>query len=278
MIPTLPLRPRNRLAETILHALHDPEARRALQALASGAGAEGWLDPAPPTAAELLRLRAQRAVAAIARLRPAAPDPPLAEALEQAAALFDAGLGFEVHELLERHWVRARGAERSALQGLIQIAVGYQHLANGNRVGAQALLEEGSARVRGHRLAGVDLDPFARAVANATRHLGPPGSNERPDFPRARNEPSLPISPNSTRPLEGGHTGSSKVAFFQLPPLGYGGSWPAASKIRDARASRTKRPSGKRAFPRACRLRIVCFSGPQSQEPAHGRASTRDVP
>jgi len=187
VIPTLPLRARNRLAEAILHALHDPEARRALQALAGGAAAESWLDLAPPTAAALLRLRAERAVEAIARLRLAAPDPSLAEALEQAAVLFDAGLGFEVHELLERHWVRARGAERSALQGLIQIAVGYQHLANGNLVGAQALLEEGSARARGHRLAGVDLDAFASAVADATRRPGGPASDdERPQFPRPR--------------------------------------------------------------------------------------------
>jgi len=186
VIPTLPLRARNRLAEAILHALHDQEARRTLQTLAGGAAAESWLDSGSPTAAELLRLRAQRAVEAIARLRPVAPDPPLAEALEQAAVLFDAGLGFEVHELLERHWARATGDERSALQGLIQIAVGYQHLANGNLIGAQALLEEGSTRARGQRLAGVDLDPFARAVANATRRLGGPGSDvERPHFPRA---------------------------------------------------------------------------------------------
>ncbi|MGH7313645.1 MAG: DUF309 domain-containing protein [Candidatus Rokuibacteriota bacterium] len=185
MIPTLPLRARNRLAEAILQALHDREARRTLQALADGAAAESWLDPDATAAAQLLRLRAQRALEAMARLRPAAPDPPLAEALEQAAVLFDAGLGFEVHELLERHWVRATGDERSALQGLIQIAVGYQHLANGNMAGAQALLEEGSARARGHRLAGVDLDPFARAVANSTSRRGGVGSDvERPDFPR----------------------------------------------------------------------------------------------
>jgi hypothetical protein len=184
VIPTLPLPARNRLARAILDALHDPEARRALQALAAGADAERWLDPAPATATALLRLRAQRAVEAIARLPPAAPDPPLAEALGQAAALFDAGLGFEVHELLEHHWARAGGDQRNALQGLIQIAVGYQHLANGNLLGARALLEEGSGRARGHRLAGVDLDAFARAVADATRRPGGPAPDSQPpEFP-----------------------------------------------------------------------------------------------
>ncbi len=183
MIPTLPLAARNRLAAAILLALHDPEAQLALQALAGGADVEGWLHPASPAATALLRLRAERAVEAIAQLPPATPDASLAQALEQAAALFDAGLGFEVHELLERHWARARGDERSALQGLIQIAVGYQHLANGNLTGARALLQEGSARARGHRLAGVDLDAFARAVADATREV------EVPKFPRGPRPP-----------------------------------------------------------------------------------------
>lgn len=189
MIPTLPLPTRNRLATTILVALHDPEAQHVLQALAGGVTA-GWLDPASPAAAALLRLRAKRATEAIAQLRPATPDPPLALALEQAAALFDAGLGFEVHELLERHWTHAHGDEKSALQGLIQIAVGYQHLANGNLSGAQALLEEGSARTRGHRLAGVDLDAFARAVADALREPeGPILRRPQPKFPRGPRPP-----------------------------------------------------------------------------------------
>jgi hypothetical protein len=185
VIPTLPLQARNRLAEAILHALHDREARQRLQDLADGVAGEGWLDPPLPAATTLLRLRAQRAVEAIARLRPLPLEPPLAEALEQAAVLFDAGLGFEVHELLEPHWIRARGEERSALQGLIQIAVGYQHLANGNLTGARALLHEGSDRVRGRRLAGMDLDPFARAVADSVGTVAEPGAPQ-PAFPAWR--------------------------------------------------------------------------------------------
>ena len=46
MIPTLPLRVRNRLASTILAALGDERARRELRALAAdGATARGWLAP-----------------------------------------------------------------------------------------------------------------------------------------------------------------------------------------------------------------------------------------
>jgi hypothetical protein len=52
----------------------------------------------------------------------------------------------------------------------VQVAVGWQHLANGNAAGAASLLREGGARLGGRRLAGVDLDEFGRrAVAAAAR-------------------------------------------------------------------------------------------------------------
>jgi hypothetical protein len=166
MIPTLPLRTRNRLAEIILRALHEPDARRTLGALAAARPwAEAWLGQEDAAHAGLARRRARAAIGALRRLGSPRPTSTVAAALRAGAALYDAGLGFEVHELLEPHWTRATGGEREALQGLIQIAVGYQHLANGNLKGARALLEEGSARLAGHRLADLDLNPFARAVA-----------------------------------------------------------------------------------------------------------------
>jgi predicted metal-dependent hydrolase len=63
--------------------------------------------------------------------------------LTRAALLADAGLHFEVHELLEPLWFRAEGAERTGLQGLIQIAVAFHHEGGGNRRGAISLLTEG---------------------------------------------------------------------------------------------------------------------------------------
>jgi predicted metal-dependent hydrolase len=95
--------------------------------------------------------------------------------------LFDAGLFFEVHEVLEPHWASARPPERDALQGLIQVAVGWQHLANGNSAGARALLAEGAARLHGRSLLGVDLDPFARAALEAAACV--PAARP-PAFPR----------------------------------------------------------------------------------------------
>jgi len=185
VIPTPPLRARNRLAETVLAALHDAGARRRLQALAEDAeAAEAWLGPDRARHGEVLRRRVRQAAAALAGL-PVLPAPPsLAEALGAAAALFDAGLGFEVHELLEPFWAQATGPRRRALQGLIQIAVGYQHLANGNVGGAGALLEEGAARVAGQRLEGLDLDAFGRAVRAWLVRRHEEGPAPIPPFPR----------------------------------------------------------------------------------------------
>jgi hypothetical protein len=185
---TLPLPLRNRLADLILDALHDAGARRGLEALAAVCADPHALDPAAPLVpafpedlferhgdgwhvksgyrqyAAPLGERAARAVRALAG-RPLVPtDAPLAVTLGEAAALFEAGLYFEVHEVLEPYWMRADGPERESLQGLIQVAVGFQHLANGNLEGALALLGEGAAKLGRHRLAGRELDPFARAV------------------------------------------------------------------------------------------------------------------
>lgn len=83
--------------------------------------------------------------------------------------------------MLEPHWLVARDEAREALQGLIQIAVGWQHLANGNVAGARSLLSDGAARLHGGRLAGVDFDPFARAALDAVTRLP---TATPPAFPR----------------------------------------------------------------------------------------------
>lgn len=128
----------------------------------------------------MLSARARRASAALADA-PLAPPADVPAALAAAARLFDAGLFFEVHEVLEPHWAAALGAEREALQGVIQIAVGWQHLANGNIDGARSLLADGAPRLHGRRLAGVDFDAFARAAMQAA---GSVPDATPPAFPR----------------------------------------------------------------------------------------------
>jgi hypothetical protein len=187
VIPTPPLRVRNRLAEIILAALEDAGARHELAVLGEPGGrAPDWLDHDAPADARLVRERAASATVALAGRASRRIDS-RADLLAAAAQLFDAHLYFEVHELLEPAWRDARGDDREALQGLIQVAVGYQHLANGNLAGAQALLDEGSTRLQGRRIDGLDLEPFGHLVAGSLERLTHFDWRGVPPFPRLVN-------------------------------------------------------------------------------------------
>jgi hypothetical protein len=211
----LPLPLRNCLARLTLDALHDEAARRALDAVASVCAepraleGPGVLPEAFPR--EIFEHRdgawrlksgfkahegefAERAERArrLLHLRPFDPeDPPLRVALIAAALLFHAHLYFEVHELLEPYWMRAEGSARIALQGLIQVAVGFQHLANRNVSGALSLLHDGCGKVLERQLEGVPLDPFGRALQRCVARIDALGDeaptafdwNEVPRFP-----------------------------------------------------------------------------------------------
>jgi hypothetical protein len=184
VIPTAPLPIRNRLAEIILQSLHEPEARCELTALAaSDATPPGWLQGDDRACWPLVQARAVGASVAL-QGRPTGPIGSRAELLDAAAALFDAHLYFEVHELLEPAWREAEGAEREALQGLIQVAVGYQHLANRNFAGARALLDEGRRRIEGRTLNGLELDAFGRGVRRSLDRLLELDWDTVPSFPR----------------------------------------------------------------------------------------------
>ncbi|HET8579080.1 MAG TPA: DUF309 domain-containing protein [Methylomirabilota bacterium] len=232
---TLPLPLRNRLADLILDSLHDGDARQGLEALAGvcadphalagrdrpaafpadlfearGGGLvvkSGWREYASE-----LGERAARAWRMLGARPLDPPDAPLRVALGAAADLFDAGLYFEMHDALEPYWMRAGGIDREALQGLIQTAVGFQHLANGNLGGASALLHDGCAKLLGRRLEGLDLEPFAREVERCLDHvltLGPEaavrfdwtsvprfprhGTPHPSPLPREEREPRIPL-------------------------------------------------------------------------------------
>jgi predicted metal-dependent hydrolase len=162
-----PLPLRNALATLAIDGLDDDEARAALTWLArhegapSGAaaarlvrvhlidpGASGVLAVHAPHDAGI-RAHATHALAAGEAYRRGAPDgaDAIATANARAAALWDARLFFEVHEVLEAVWQRASGETRQALQGLIQIAVAFYHLAAGNLRGARQLVTDGRARL-----------------------------------------------------------------------------------------------------------------------------------
>ena len=186
---TLPLPLRNRLAELVLEAFHNHAARRELQMLAADGSGE-------PDAAELAE-RAERARRLFAG-RPLDPaDVPLEVALGQAALLFDGRLYFEVHELLEPFWLVAAGRERETLQGLIQVAVGFHHLSNGNLGGARALLHDGAAKLLAPEIGG--FDAFARAVVSTLDNVIRLGVDAPALFPWF-SVPRFPSGPACERP------------------------------------------------------------------------------
>ena len=63
--------------------------------------------------------------------------------LQQGIALFNRGQFLECHEVLEEAWLEVSGEQKAFLQGLIQIAVAFHHLRQGNLVGARRLLTAG---------------------------------------------------------------------------------------------------------------------------------------
>jgi hypothetical protein len=71
----------------------------------------------------------------------------LPPALRQGVEEFNRAYFFEAHETLEDLWRETHGPLRTFYQGLIQLAVAFYHLTNGNRRGAQNLLAKGLAKL-----------------------------------------------------------------------------------------------------------------------------------
>jgi len=160
-----PLPLRNALAELAVAAFADDAAAAALAWLATPTGAppsaaatrlaaahlvdlgDPALLPVHRPHAEAVAAHAARAVRAVRAFTPAGADDSTAHACRVAAALWNERLFFEVHEVLEAVWKTAKGDTRQALQGVIQIAVAYHHLAHGNPRGARTLMTEGRGRL-----------------------------------------------------------------------------------------------------------------------------------
>ncbi len=197
--PGFPLPLRNALATLCCDALDADDARAALAWLVERAS------PPPPEAAarlaavhlvdaggaallgvhaawdDAIRAHAARGLRAAAshRARGLEPDDAVVRALVESVALWSERLFFEVHEVLEAVWQRETGDRRQALQGLIQVAVAYHHLAHGNPRGARTLLREGRARLAAApagALAPVDRDRLLAETAAAEAALATSGA------------------------------------------------------------------------------------------------------
>jgi predicted metal-dependent hydrolase len=110
--------------------------------------------------------------------------------------LFNRGRFFDCHEALEEVWLELSGDRKQFLQGLIQLAVAFHHLRNGNRVGAGRLL---AAAVKKLALESperqwIDVDALQAAVRPVGEQITAGESAERASLPQIRWKETLRVS------------------------------------------------------------------------------------
>lgn len=123
-------------------------------------------------------------------MSPAPPEPELSteerDAFRRGVAEFNDGLFFECHDTLEELWSGLRGPSRDFFQGLIQVAVAFHHVGNGNAAGAVSMIERALGRFRAYpsRYFGFDLDAQRALLRDWRERLASPGwpeaASERP--------------------------------------------------------------------------------------------------
>lgn len=145
------------------------------------------------------------------------PRPPLSathaareQALfDRAVVYFNAEAFFEAHEDWETLWLEAEGARREWLQGLIQFAAGFHHVARGGASGFVKLMRTAAAKAGPYAGDTMGID-FARLwtdlepwIAHAERvGAGAPLADRRPEFPRIAYKPGRVPMPAAPEPDE----------------------------------------------------------------------------
>lgn len=132
--------------------------------------------------------------------RAGGPTRDLEEVVARAATLFNVGLYFEFHEILEGHWMgQAKGPTRQFLQGLIQIAIGFYQVERHNPVGALAQFQKGLEKAEGlgDRYLGIELAQFLAAVRTCRDAVAALGAPRIADFDPALVPTLRPLRPES---------------------------------------------------------------------------------
>ena len=99
--------------------------------------------------------------------------------LSPGRAAFNRGDYFQAHEIWENVWQGLDGAERTFVQGLIQIAAGLHHLQQGRRSPAAGLLRKGLAKLTGEtpaRFVDLHIDMLTRQIASLISQLDTTGT------------------------------------------------------------------------------------------------------
>ncbi len=91
------------------------------------------------------------------------------EYLVKGSRLFNRRNFYDGHDEWEEVWRRASGARKRLLHGIIQVAVGYEHLRRGNPTGMASLLRQGAAKLERFADAPGVGELRERALADAQR-------------------------------------------------------------------------------------------------------------
>ncbi len=86
--------------------------------------------------------------------------------LQRGLALFNAGLFFECHELLEGLWKATSGPDKDFYHGVVQVAAAFYHFEKHNRHGAVTLLTKGRDKLAPYpsTYLGIDVAAFRRSL------------------------------------------------------------------------------------------------------------------
>lgn len=94
---------------------------------------------------------------------------------------FNAQEFFQSHETLEILWRNFHEPSRKAIQGIIQIAVAYHHLRNGNLPGARKLFAAGLSKIRDFAptCLGIDINCLVKDIESTMTCLNESAGSKR---------------------------------------------------------------------------------------------------
>ncbi len=107
--------------------------------------------------------------------------------LQRGIALFNAGLFFECHELLEGLWKATSGPDKAFYHGIVQVAAAFYHHEKHNHHGAVTLLTKGRQKLAAYPAAylRVDVAAFRRSLEPWAIAFETQAEEKRPQtFPR----------------------------------------------------------------------------------------------
>jgi predicted metal-dependent hydrolase len=117
--------------------------------------------------------------------------PPGIDAVNQAGfwkgvEQFNAEKFFEAHETWEEIWLKATEPDKTFLQGITQVTAAFHHYAQGNREGAESLLQKGLWKLEkfSANYRGVQLENLRRVLRMWATALGEEKNRPMPKKPR----------------------------------------------------------------------------------------------